>query len=148
VTLRLAFWGTPDFEVPTIAEMIATGHDIAASIPAAPAPRARHGRWSRARSTNSPSRGLAVRTPAVLKEKRSRRRSRRWRWMPPLWWSMGLMMPSPFWKPPCWFVSTARLALAALARRRPHPARVWPVEPRNGVMVSALEEGLDHRPRC
>ena len=30
MALRLAFMGTPDFAVPTLAELLAQGHDIAA----------------------------------------------------------------------------------------------------------------------
>ena len=39
--LRLAFMGTPDFAVPTLAELIAQGHDIAAVYSQPPRPKGR-----------------------------------------------------------------------------------------------------------
>src|SRR5215471_12920234 len=41
MTLRLAFMGTPDFAVPTLAELIGQGHDIAAVYSQPPRPRGR-----------------------------------------------------------------------------------------------------------
>ena len=55
MTLRLAFLGTPDFAVPTLAELIAQGHDIAAVYsPAAPSQGARAGAGNQRRCRNSP----------------------------------------------------------------------------------------------
>ena len=41
MTLRLAFMGTPDFAVPTLADLIAQGHDIAAVYSQPPRPKGR-----------------------------------------------------------------------------------------------------------
>ena len=41
MTLRLAFMGTPDFAVPTLAELIAQGHDIACVYSQPPRPKGR-----------------------------------------------------------------------------------------------------------
>src|SRR5216683_239729 len=41
MTLRLAFLGTPDFAVPTLAELIAQGHDIACVYSQPPRPKGR-----------------------------------------------------------------------------------------------------------
>ena len=41
MSLRLAFMGTPDFAVPTLAELIAQGHDIAAVYSQPPRPKGR-----------------------------------------------------------------------------------------------------------
>src|SRR6202012_32856 len=41
MALRLAFMGTPDFAVPTLAELIAQGHDIAAVYSQPPRPKGR-----------------------------------------------------------------------------------------------------------
>jgi methionyl-tRNA formyltransferase len=41
MTLRLAFMGTPDFAVPTLAELIAQGHEIVAVYSQPPRPRGR-----------------------------------------------------------------------------------------------------------
>src|SRR5260370_25398725 len=68
MALRLAFMGTPDFAVPTLAELIAQGHEIAAVYSQPPRPKGRgmalepgpvHAFAERAK--------LAVRTPLSLK---------------------------------------------------------------------------------
>ena len=68
MVLRLAFMGTPDFAVPTLAELIAQGHDIACVYSQPPRPRGRgmalepgavHAFAERAK--------LPVRTPLSLK---------------------------------------------------------------------------------
>lgn len=41
MTLRLAFMGTPDFAVPTLAELVGQGHDIAAVYTQPPRPKGR-----------------------------------------------------------------------------------------------------------
>src|SRR5215813_7822268 len=41
MVLRLAFMGTPDFAVPTLAELVAQGHDIAAVYSQPPRPKGR-----------------------------------------------------------------------------------------------------------
>ena len=41
MALRLAFMGTPDVSVPTLAELIAQGHDIAAVYTQPPRPKGR-----------------------------------------------------------------------------------------------------------
>ena len=87
MTLRLAFMGTPDFAVPTLAELIAQGHDIACVYSQPPRPKGRG-----LETEPSPvhkfalASQLAVRTPLTLKDEaqqefvpraRDRRRHRR-----------------------------------------------------------------------
>ena len=66
--MRLAFMGTPDFAVPSLAELIAAGHEIAAVYSQPPRPRGRG-----MVLTPSPvhafaeGMGLEVRTPASMK---------------------------------------------------------------------------------
>ena len=56
--------GTPDFAVPTLAELIAQGHDIAAVYSQPPRPKGRGMETEPGPSTNSPQAArLAVRTP-------------------------------------------------------------------------------------
>jgi methionyl-tRNA formyltransferase len=66
--MRLAFLGTPDFSVPTLAALLAAGHDIVAVYAQPPAPR---GRGQAVRpspvQTFAESRGLQVRTPPSLR---------------------------------------------------------------------------------
>ena len=69
MTLRLAFMGTPDFAVPTLAELIGQGHDIACVYAQPPRPKGRG-----LATEPSPVHALAlahkiaVRTPSSLKD--------------------------------------------------------------------------------
>ena len=66
--MRLAFMGTPDFAVPSLAELIASGHDVVAVYSQPPRPRGRGQKL-----TPSPvhafaeTMGLPVFTPASMK---------------------------------------------------------------------------------
>jgi methionyl-tRNA formyltransferase len=66
--VRLAFLGTPDFAVPTLAALIDAGHEIACVYSQPPAPRGR-GQALRPSPVQAfaESRGLPVRTPASMK---------------------------------------------------------------------------------
>jgi methionyl-tRNA formyltransferase len=65
--LRLVFMGTPDFAVPTLAEIVALGHEVAAVYTRAPQPAGR-GMEPRPSPVEREARqfGLAVETPATL----------------------------------------------------------------------------------
>jgi len=41
--MRLVFMGTPDFAVPTLVEIVGSGHDVAAVYTRAPKPAGRRG---------------------------------------------------------------------------------------------------------
>ncbi|HWA63780.1 MAG TPA: methionyl-tRNA formyltransferase [Caulobacteraceae bacterium] len=66
--MRLAFLGTPDFAVPTLAALIEDGHEIACVYSQPPAPRGR-GQALKPSPVHAfaESKGLAVRTPASMK---------------------------------------------------------------------------------
>lgn len=66
--MRLAFLGTPDFATPTLAAMIADGHQIACVYSQPPAPRGR-GQALRPSPVHAyaEERGIPVRTPASMK---------------------------------------------------------------------------------
>ena len=67
--MRLAFLGTPDFAVPSLAELIAGGHEIAAVYSQPPAPRGR-GQGLRPSPVQAfaENQGLATRTPVSMRE--------------------------------------------------------------------------------
>ncbi|NBC31890.1 MAG: methionyl-tRNA formyltransferase [Alphaproteobacteria bacterium] len=68
-SLRLAFMGTPDFAVPSLAALIAEGHDIAAVYTQPPRPAGRGHRAQRSPvHAFAAERGLPVRHPPRLKE--------------------------------------------------------------------------------
>src|SRR6478735_5852473 len=66
--LRLIFMGTPDFSVPTLLELVAHGHEIAAVYTRAPKPGGR-GMMLQATPVEQEARrlGIPVLTPATLK---------------------------------------------------------------------------------
>jgi methionyl-tRNA formyltransferase len=66
--MRIAFMGTPDFAVQTLAELVAAGHEVVAVYSQPPAPRGR-GQELRPSPVHefAESLGLTVRTPASMK---------------------------------------------------------------------------------
>ncbi len=66
--MRIAFMGTPDFAVQTLAELVAAGHEVVAVYSQPPAPRGR-GQELRPSPVHAfaDSLGLTVRTPASMK---------------------------------------------------------------------------------
>ncbi len=68
MTLRLAFMGTPDFAVPTLAELIAQGHDITCVYSQPPRPKGRGMALEPGPVHKfAAGAGLTVRTPLSLK---------------------------------------------------------------------------------
>jgi methionyl-tRNA formyltransferase len=67
--MRLAFLGTPDFAVPSLAELIAAGHEVAAVYSQPPAPRGR-GQALRPSPVQAfaETYGLPVRTPPSMRD--------------------------------------------------------------------------------
>jgi methionyl-tRNA formyltransferase len=67
--MRLAFLGTPDFAVPSLAELIAAGHEIACVYAQPPAPRGR-GQALRPSPVQAfaERQGLSVRAPASMRD--------------------------------------------------------------------------------
>ncbi len=67
--MRLAFLGTPDFAVPSLAELIAAGHEVACVYAQPPAPRGR-GQALKPSPVQAfaERQGLTVRTPKSLRE--------------------------------------------------------------------------------
>ena len=68
MTLRLAFMGTPDFAVPTLAELIGAAHDIACVYTQPARPKGRGlGEEKSAVHKFAETAGLDVRTPVSLR---------------------------------------------------------------------------------
>src|SRR3989440_12562393 len=67
--LRLIFMGTPDFSVPTLLELVAHGHEIAAVYTRAPKPGGRRGLQLQPTPVEEAARklGVPVLTPKTLK---------------------------------------------------------------------------------
>lgn len=69
MSLRLIFMGTPDFSVPTLLELVAHGHEIAAVYTRAPKPGGRRGLQLQPTPVEEAARklGIPVLTPKTLK---------------------------------------------------------------------------------
>ena len=148
MALRLAFMGTPDFAVPTLAELIAQGHDIAAVYSQPPRPKGRgmalepgpvHAFAERAK--------LSVRTPLSLKSAEEQAAFAALDLDAAIVVAYGLLLPKPVLDAPK--LGCFNLHGSLLPRWRgaaPIQRAVMAGDAEAGVMVMQMEEGLDTGP--
>ena len=148
MTLRLAFMGTPEFAVPTLAELIAQGHDIAAVYSQPPRPKGRgmalepgpvHAFADRAK--------LPVRTPLSLKGAEEQAAFATLELDAAIVVAYGLLLPKPILDAPR--LGCFNLHGSLLPRWRgaaPIQRAVMAGDAETGVMVMQMEEGLDTGP--
>jgi methionyl-tRNA formyltransferase len=148
MTLRLAFMGTPDFAVPTLAELIAQGHDIAAvySQPARPKGRGMALQPSPVAGFAA-SAGLEVRTPLSLKSPEEQAAFAALDLDAAIVVAYGLLLPKPILETP--HLGCFNLHASLLPRWRgaaPIQRAILAGDTETGVMVMRMEEGLDTGP--
>ena len=148
MALRLAFMGTPDFAVPTLAELIAQGHDIAAVYSQPPRPKGRgmalepgpvHAFAERAK--------LPVRTPLSLKSEEEQAAFAALELDAAIVVAYGLLLPRPILEAP--MLGCFNLHGSLLPRWRgaaPIQRAVMAGDAQTGVMVMRMDEGLDTGP--
>jgi methionyl-tRNA formyltransferase len=148
MVLRLAFMGTPDFAVPTLAELIAQGHDIAAVYSQPPRPKGRgmalesgpvHAFAERAK--------LPVRTPLSLKSAEEQAAFAALDLDAAIVVAYGLLLPKAVLEAPR--LGCFNLHGSLLPRWRgaaPIQRAVMAGDAETGVMVMQMEEGLDTGP--
>jgi methionyl-tRNA formyltransferase len=148
MALRLAFMGTPDFAVPTLAELIAQGHEIAAVYSQPPRPKGRgmalepgpvHAFAERAK--------LPVRTPLSLKGADEQAAFAALDLDAAIVVAYGLLLPKPVLDAPR--LGCFNLHGSLLPRWRgaaPIQRAVMAGDAETGVMVMRMEEGLDTGP--
>ena len=148
MTLRLAFMGTPDFAVPTLAELIAQGHDIACVYSQPPRPKGRG-----LESEPSPvhkfalASQLAVRTPLTLKDEAQQELFRALEIDAAIVVAYGLLLPRSILDAPR--LGCFNLHGSLLPRWRgaaPIQRAIMAGDTETGVMVMRMEEGLDTGP--
>lgn len=148
MTLRLAFMGTPDFAVPTLAELIAQGHDVACVYSQPPRPKGRG-----LESEPSPvhkfalASQLAVRTPLTLKDEAQQELFRALEIDAAIVVAYGLLLPRPILDAPR--LGCFNLHGSLLPRWRgaaPIQRAIMAGDTETGVMVMRMEEGLDTGP--
>ncbi len=148
MTLRLAFMGTPDFAVPTLAELVAQGHAIAAVYSQPPR---RKGRGMETAPTPvarfATSAGLDLRTPASLKTPDEQEAFAALELDAAIVVAYGLILPKAILDAPR--LGCFNLHASLLPRWRgaaPIQRAIMAGDRETGVMVMQMEEGLDTGP--
>jgi methionyl-tRNA formyltransferase len=146
--LRLAFVGTPDFAVPSLAALIAAGHEIAAVYTQPPRPA---GRGHRERpspvATLAAERGLDVRWPASLRDLDMQRAFAELALDAAVVVAYGLLLPSPILDAPR--LGCINLHASLLPRWRgaaPIERAIQAGDAETGLTLMQMEEGLDTGP--
>ena len=148
MVLRLAFMGTPEFAVPTLAELIAQGHDIAAVYSQPPRPKGRG-------MTLEPgpvhkfaqSHGLPVKTPLSLKGEAEQAEFAALDIDAAIVVAYGLLLPQAILDAPK--LGCFNLHGSLLPRWRgaaPIQRAVMAGDAETGVMVMRMDAGLDTGP--
>ncbi len=147
--LRIAFMGTPDFAVPTLAGIIAAGHEVVAVYTRAPKAAGRRGM----QVTPSPvereahRHGLRVLTPATLRTADAERTARGHGAEVAIIVAYGLILPKPILE--AFPLGCFNLHASLLPRWRgaaPINRAIMAGDAETGVMVMRMEEGLDTGP--
>ena len=148
MTLRLAFMGTPDFAVPTLAELIAQGHDIAAVYSQPPRPKGRGMALEPGPVQKfAESAKLPVRTPLSLKDEEEQAAFAALEMDAAIVVAYGLLLPKPILEAP--MLGCFNLHGSLLPRWRgaaPIQRAVMAGDAETGVMVMRMDEGLDTGP--
>jgi methionyl-tRNA formyltransferase len=148
MTLRLAFMGTPDFAVPTLAQLVGAGHDIACVYTRGPRPKGRG-----LAEEKSPvhafadAAGIAVRTPASLKGEAEQAQFASLGLDAAVVVAYGLLLPKAVLDAPR--LGCFNLHASLLPRWRgaaPIQRAIMAGDEQTGVMVMRMEEGLDTGP--
>jgi methionyl-tRNA formyltransferase len=148
VALRLAFLGTPDFAVPTLAELIAQGHDIPCVYSQPPRPKGRGmalepGPVHRFALAHK----LAVRTPLSLKDAGQQELFAGLDLDAAIVVAYGLLLPKAILEAPK--LGCFNLHGSLLPRWRgaaPIQRAIMAGDAETGVMAMRMEEGLDTGP--
>jgi methionyl-tRNA formyltransferase len=148
MALRLAFMGTPDFAVPTLAELLAQGHDIAAVYSQPPRPRGRGMALEPSPVHQFAQKaGLPVRHPVSLKGEAEQAEFAALNLDAAIVVAYGLLLPKPILEAPR--LGCFNLHASLLPRWRgaaPIQRAVMAGDIETGVMVMQMEEGLDTGP--
>jgi methionyl-tRNA formyltransferase len=146
--LRLAFMGTPDFAVPTLAELLAQGHDIAAVYSQPPRPKGRGMALEPSPVHQFAQKaGLPVRHPVSLKGEAEQAEFAALDLDAAIVVAYGLLLPKPILEAPR--LGCFNLHASLLPRWRgaaPIQRAVMAGDEETGVMVMQMEEGLDTGP--
>src|SRR5258708_21200698 len=148
MSLRLVFMGTPDFAVPTLAELIGASHDVACVYTRAPR---RKGRGLAEEKSPvhkfADAAGLPVRAPLSLKDAEEQAAFAALRVDGAVVVAYGVILPKPILAAPR--LGCFNLHASLLPRWRgaaPIQCAIMACDGETGVMVMRMEEGLDTGP--
>jgi len=148
MALRLAFMGTPDFAVPTLAELLAQGHDIVAVYSQPPRPKGRGMALEPSPVHQFAQKaGLPVRHPVSLKGEAEQAEFAALDLDAAIVVAYGLLLPKPILEAPR--LGCFNLHASLLPRWRgaaPIQRAVMAGDEETGVMVMQMEVGLDTGP--
>src|SRR6266446_3798122 len=148
MSLRLIFMGTPDFAVPTLLELVAHGHEIAAVYTRAAKPAGRGMKLQPSPVEQEARRlGISVLAPTTLKSPEAEREFRAHNADAAVVVAYGMILPKTI-------LDTPKLGCFNLhASLLPHWRGAAPInraimagDVETGVMVMKMEEGLDTGP--
>ena len=147
--LRLIFMGTPDFAVPTLAEIVGRGHDVAAVYTRAAKPSGRRGLELQPTPVEREARrfGLPVLTPATLRTAEAQEAFRAHRADAAVVVAYGLILPTGVLEAVP--LGCFNLHASLLPRWRgaaPINRAIMAGDAETGAMVMKMEEGLDTGP--
>jgi len=146
--LRLAFMGTPDFAVAALSELSETQHEIACVYTQPPRPKGRGLTQEKSPVHKlAESKGLEVRTPATLRNSEQQAAFSALGADAAIVVAYGLILPKPVLNAPR--LGCFNLHASLLPRWRgaaPIQRAIMACDPKTGVMVMRMEEGLDTGP--
>ncbi len=146
--MRVVFMGTPEFSVPTLAEIVAQGHDVAAVYTRAPKPAGRGMTLRRSPVHEFAARvGVEVHTPRTLRTPEAAELFRSHAADVAVVAAYGLILPRDILDAPAH--GCLNLHASLLPRWRgaaPIQRAVMAGDAESGVMVMRMEEGLDTGP--
>jgi len=146
--MRLAFLGTPDFAVPTLAALLEAGHDVAAVYSQPPRPAGR-GKVPRASPVQhfAQARGLLVHTPSSLKGEEEQRSFAGLGLDTAVVAAYGLILPPPILAAPRRGCLNVHASLLPRWRgAAPIQRAILAGDETTGVCIMKMEVGLDTGP--
>jgi methionyl-tRNA formyltransferase len=148
MSLRVVFMGTPDFAVPTLAEIVGQGHEVAAVYTRAPAAAGRGMDLKKSPVHRMADRfGLDVFTPKTLRTEEAAETFRAHEADVAVVVAYGMLLPKPILVAP--ELGCLNLHASLLPRWRgaaPIQRAIMAGDAETGVAVMKMEEGLDTGP--
>ncbi|MCK5550852.1 MAG: methionyl-tRNA formyltransferase, partial [Hyphomicrobiaceae bacterium] len=148
--MRIVFMGTPEFSVPTLAEILGAGHDVVVAYCQPPRPAGR-GMAERKSPVHlfAQSAGIPVLTPKSLKDQAEQQVFASHKADVAVIVAYGLLLPGPVLTSPR--AGCLNLHPSALPRWRgaaPIQRAVMSGDEQTAVMIMRMDEGLDTGPIC